>query len=258
MNKGTGELHPLYMVHPIGGSVLCYSDLARSVSERKPFYAIQALPTPALQHATLEEIAASYLPLIRKQDNQGRYELGGWSFGGLLAFEMAHQAMAAGDPPARLYLFDPPALEKIELEDHSDVELAGLFVFMLVADYRGGSAIDLEALKAKFDPTTTSVEAHLRRAMELGLLSSGMDPATHLQSFEIFKRNMRAVPQYKPKKYPGETTLVLPETRDSTTWPSLLPENAAMVQVPGNHFTMLRAVSAAKIAALMEINSPER
>src|SRR5947209_19408204 len=91
------------------------------------------LPGEELKYATVEEMAASSLPLIKKRDQKGRYELGGWSFGGLLAFEMAQQATADGDPPDALYLFDPPIVEDFPLDDRLNEELFTLFVLTVVA-----------------------------------------------------------------------------------------------------------------------------
>src|SRR5947209_4621002 len=99
MNKGSADVALLYLVHPVGGNVLCYSDLARSIDQKQAFYAIQALPQDKLRDSTIEEIASSYLRLIGKRDRHGRYALGGWSFGALVALEMAQQASAKGNQP---------------------------------------------------------------------------------------------------------------------------------------------------------------
>lgn len=252
MNKGSDELPPLYVTYPIGGNILCYSDLARSFSRRKTFYAIQALAGEELQFTTVEEIAASALRAIRKRKYQGRYELGGWSFGGTIAFEMAQQATAAGDPPTALYLLDPPILEDIPLEDYPDDELAGLFVLTLVADFTGGKSIDLEEIKSKFDYKNSSVETHIQKTVELGLLPPSTDPSAHLESFEIFKRNTRAARRYQPREYSGKTLLVLRENGRSQIWPTLLPADTKVIRMQGNHFTLMRGSNASRIAQLIE------
>jgi thioesterase domain-containing protein len=252
MNKGLDQSRPLYLTYPIGGNVLCYSDLARFINRDKPFYALQALPGDELQHSALEEIAASCLRSIQQRHHGGGYELGGWSFGGMLAFEMARQATAAGDPPATLYLIDPPVLEDLPQDDQPDEEMAGLFLLTLIADFSGGKSIDLEKLRKNFDPKNSSLEVYLQKAVELGLLPAGTDPSLHTQSFKIFKRNIRATHFYRPRKYSGKTLLVLREMGHSETWSRLLPENTSIIRVPGNHFTMLRGSNAATIARLLE------
>lgn len=252
MNKGSADAPPLYLMYPIAGNVLCYSDLARCFSLQKPFYAIQALPGEELKYTTVEEIAASCLPLIKKRDQKGRYELGGWSFGGLLALEMAQQATATGDPPCALYLFDPPIVEDLPSHDRLNEELITLFVLTLVADFNGGKPINLEELKTEFDGMESSLESHLQKAVETGLLPASTDPAVHIQSFEVFKRNMRAAKLYQPRKFSGKTLMILRETGDSQKWSDLLAAETNVVRVPGNHFTMLRGANAARIASLIE------
>ena len=252
MNKGSVEALPLYLMYPVAGNVLCYADLAHCLSRQKPFYAIQALPGEELKYATVEEIAASCLPLITKRDRKGRYELGGWSFGGLLAFEMAQQATAAGDSPAALYLFDPPIADDLPSENCRNEELAVLFVLTLVADFTGGKPINLEELKTEFGGMDNSLEAYFQKAVERGLLPASADPAAHLQSFEIFKRNLRAAKSYQPQKYSGKTLMLLRETGGSLKWSNLLPAEANIVRLPGNHFTILHGANAAKIAGLVE------
>ncbi len=257
MNKGTAELPPLYLMYPVGGNVLCYSDLARILPRGKPFYAMQAPAADQLKHATLEAIAAYHLQFIQRRDRGGGYELGGWSFGGMLAFEMAQQAALAGDPPAALYLLDPPVIENLPSETPCDEEIASLFVLTLVGDFTGGKPLDLDELKKEFGPRDRSLEAQFRKAAEFGLLPAGTDASMHAQSFEVFKRNMLSAQMYRPQKYSGQTMLVLPDTRHSEIWPMLLPDNSAIVRVPGNHFTMLRGSSAAKIAGLIESGGSE-
>ena len=252
MNKGSDELPPLYSMFPVGGSILCYTDLARSFPGEKAFYAIQALGGEELKQVTVEEIAASCLQWIRKRDRKGRYDLGGWSFGGMVAFEIAQQATRAGDPPTSLYLFDPPVLEDRSLEDISDPNMAGLFVLTLIADFTGGMPFNLEQLEADGALKNSSVETQLKKAVELKLLPSTTDPSMHMQRFEIFKRNLRAAHMYQPQRYSGKAWLILRETAASQTWPELLPPDTPVVRLPGNHFSMMRGANAVRIAKLME------
>jgi amino acid adenylation domain-containing protein len=252
MNKGSADRAPLYVVHPVGGSILCYSDLARSIHQKQPFYAVQALPQEKSSDSAIEEIASSYLGLINKRDRQGRYALGGWSFGGLVALEMAQQASAAGDQPAMLYLFDPPAPPELQGNTWTNDELVTNFVLTLVADFNGGKLPDLEELKIELDPEDRSLKAQLRKAAEFGLLPEISAIDAHARYFEIFRRNMHAARIYQPQKYSGRTVLVLPEMRRSEIWEQWLPADTRIVRVAGNHFTMIRGSNAGEVAKLIE------
>jgi len=251
MNKGSEEVPPLYLMHPVGGNILCYSDLVRFFSRQKPFYAVQALPAEHASQATVEEIASGYLQFIKKRDRYGQYELGGWSFGGLLAFELAQKAAASGDPPTALYLFDPTVPEDLPAVQADD-DLSALFTLTLITDFSGGKTFDLAKLKADFGLEKRTLEAQLEKATQLGLLPRSLNLAAHAQYFEVFKRNIQAARIYRARKYSGHTVLVLPEMRGPQMWPAVLPADARFARIPGNHFTMLRGSNAAAIASLIE------
>jgi amino acid adenylation domain-containing protein len=88
-----GTEPPLFLVHPVGGNVLCYGNLARQLGSERPVYGIAAKGFDGLQEPveSVNEMAASYLAAIAAQGYCGPYILGGWSIGGVIAYEMARQ-----------------------------------------------------------------------------------------------------------------------------------------------------------------------
>ncbi|MEU4520564.1 SDR family NAD(P)-dependent oxidoreductase [Amycolatopsis sp. NPDC024027] len=76
---------PVFLFHPAGGTASVYRELARLLPEGPPVYAFERLDE---QH-TVEGKAARYAELIRDIQPAGPYRLGGWSFGGCLAYETA-------------------------------------------------------------------------------------------------------------------------------------------------------------------------
>jgi thioesterase domain-containing protein/acyl carrier protein len=110
--EGTGE--PLFCVHPGGGEVMCYYRLAQHLGRQRPFYGLQA---PSLSevgegednYTTIEGRAAAYLEALRSVQPTGPYFLAGWSFGGVVAFEMAQQLQRAGERVGLLALLDTVA-----------------------------------------------------------------------------------------------------------------------------------------------------
>ncbi|MFD0385476.1 thioesterase domain-containing protein [Streptomyces stramineus] len=108
-----GTRPPLFMVHPMGGNVLCYVPFSRHLPDDQPLYALQAAgadpgTTPL---GTVEDIAAAYVTALRGVQPHGPYAVGGWSFGGFVAFEIARQLRAAGEEVSRLILLDTTALD---------------------------------------------------------------------------------------------------------------------------------------------------
>jgi amino acid adenylation domain-containing protein len=98
---------PLFLVHPIGGDVHCYMSLAQGLGDRCPIYGLQdPVWTDGYKATSVEEIASSYLALIRKIQPSGPYSLAGWSFGGVVAFEMAQQLRLVNEQIQLLALID--------------------------------------------------------------------------------------------------------------------------------------------------------
>ncbi len=105
--KPTGGHSPIFMVHPPGGIVVCYRELAQHLPAEQPFWAIrsrglhgsESLPT------SIEQMAAEYLQAMRSIQPHGPYVLGGWSLGGLVAYEMARQLLQQDAKTLRQLIF---------------------------------------------------------------------------------------------------------------------------------------------------------
>jgi amino acid adenylation domain-containing protein len=103
-----GSKPPLFCVHGGGGGVLRFYDLARHLGPEQPLYGIQAQGFDGNRQcqARVEDMAAHYIDEIRSVQPQGPYFLAGYSFGGMVAFEMAQQLTAAGQEPPLVILFE--------------------------------------------------------------------------------------------------------------------------------------------------------
>ena len=106
-----GSLPPFFCVHPVGGGIFCYRDLARHLGPEQPFYGLQARDLIRGQepHSDVETMAADYIEALRSVQPTGPYRLGGWSLGGVAAFEMAQQLRRQGQSVALLTLIDSVA-----------------------------------------------------------------------------------------------------------------------------------------------------
>ncbi|MDO4911367.1 MAG: alpha/beta fold hydrolase [Corynebacterium sp.] len=80
----------VFMFHPAGGSSVVYQPLARRLPEDVPVYGVERL------EGSLEERCMAYLPEIEKFSDGLPIILGGWSFGGALAYETAHLIQKTG------------------------------------------------------------------------------------------------------------------------------------------------------------------
>ena len=96
---------PLFLVHAIGGNVLTYRELGQHLDGR-PCYGLQSSGGQNEPEPSIEAKAERYLAQIRGVQSSGPYLLGGYSAGGLVAFEMARQLVRAGEQVAAVLLFD--------------------------------------------------------------------------------------------------------------------------------------------------------
>ncbi|MFD7663696.1 SDR family oxidoreductase [Streptomyces sp. NPDC059788] len=123
-----GSRPALFCVHPGAGVSWPYAALLGGVDPDRPVHGIQARGLNAAEPraASVADMAADYLRQIRSVQPHGPYHLLGWSFGGLVAHEMAVQLRAAGDQVGLLAMLDawpvgadpdreqPPAAEELE------------------------------------------------------------------------------------------------------------------------------------------------
>jgi thioesterase domain-containing protein/aryl carrier-like protein len=123
----TGTRPPIFCVHPLGGGVGAYRDLARHLGSDQPFHALQAKefsepPTVRDAADSIEQMAARYVDAIRAIQPRGPICLAGWSFGGAVAYEMARQLEGAGLFVNLVALLDSrPGSERIEEIDEGSI-----------------------------------------------------------------------------------------------------------------------------------------
>jgi amino acid adenylation domain-containing protein len=103
-----GSKPPFFCVHGVGGNVLGFGELAGLMSPEYPFYGLQAQGLDGKRpcFTRIEEMAAHYIQEIKTVQPEGPYFIGGYSLGGLVAYEMARQFSASGEPVGLLVLLD--------------------------------------------------------------------------------------------------------------------------------------------------------
>ncbi len=106
--KEGGNKTPLFLVHPIGGSIFWYKDLGLYLDEEQPLFGIQdpGLETSEYLFESLEEMASYYIDALQVIQPKGPYLLGGASFGTTVAIEMARQLEEKGETVASILSLD--------------------------------------------------------------------------------------------------------------------------------------------------------
>ena len=98
----------MFLVHGLVGNVLNYYGLRHHVSHDQPVFGLQAegLSSGRASYFSIPDMAQHYVQLVRSVQPSGPYLLGGFSAGGLVAYEMAQQLTAVGEEIQFLALFD--------------------------------------------------------------------------------------------------------------------------------------------------------
>ncbi|MGA9995999.1 MAG: thioesterase domain-containing protein, partial [Pyrinomonadaceae bacterium] len=244
-----GSKPPFFFVHPPGGSVLCYADLARNLGADRPFYGIQAQGLNGDKDAQtqVERMAARYIEAIRGVQPEGPYNLGGWSMGGVVAFEIAQQLRGQGSEVSLLALLDSWAPHNGNGEKNAQSQLASFASNLgLMPEHITMSLEELLGLEP---------EQQLACVMEMAKAASLVSPEMTLEDFrslyENYKVNVKAVQEYSPQPYTGRVALFSASERrtkaakkraqDKTQgWGGLAPEGLEIHPVSGHHFNILR------------------
>jgi amino acid adenylation domain-containing protein len=237
-----GSRRPFFCVHPIGGNVLCYARLAHHLGSHQPFYGIQAVGLLGQQtaHTRIEDMAAAYIDALRAVQAEGPYLLGGWSMGGVVAFEMAQQLHRQGHEVGLLALLDSYAPNPAESIIDDDMDLAISFA----GDLAGLSMQELPIAYDDFRQRDQDEQLLylLDMAKAANIVPADTDPRWIKRLFEIFKANMYALRSYTPSIYPNRIALfrAAMDACDPTLgWSALSSEPVAIQNIPGDHYGLL-------------------
>lgn len=240
-----GQHTPFFCVHPGGGNVLCYLQLSQILGPDQPFYGLQAPGVDGVREplSSVEEMAREYVAAIRRVQPHGPYLIGGWSVGGVVAFEVASQLVESGEDVATVVILDSGVL-------YSHALLTSLFV-----DGGFGAITVLQM------PFAQQVEEFRRRSAAAGLVPSAADDQMAANIYRVFAANMRALLHYRPRWYEGRVDLL--QARETMVPERFAPHRewkrncpgVRLHTVPGNHLTMIQAphvdVTADVIAACL-------
>lgn len=108
MLQSQGKQTPLFLIHPIGGTIFWYSSLAKLLKKDRPVYGIQD-PSIELEKSlfnSIEEMALFYLKQIKKIQPNGNYLIGGASFGMTVAVEIAYILQNSGEKVSSIISLD--------------------------------------------------------------------------------------------------------------------------------------------------------
>ncbi len=220
-----GTKTPLFCVHGIGGAVMTYRELGQCLPPGQPLYALQAQgldgKRPVLRR--VEEMAAHYIREIRTVQPSGPYALGGLSFGGMVALEMAHQLKQQGEKVSLLVLLDTfPGREQTRTE-------------LLAKLARMPRRERAQYVARRLYRIWTSFGRRLYRFFmpaAIKAVQQGCQEASHI---------------YVPPVYDGKMTLFRPTERslrsvddETAGWGAWARGGVQIIDISGGHISMMR------------------
>nr|MBW4690048.1 AMP-binding protein [Komarekiella atlantica HA4396-MV6] len=261
-----GYKPPLFLIHAVFGDVLSYKDLAHHLGSDQPVYGLQAqgLDGKQVPYTRIEDMASHYIKEIQTLQPNGPYFLGGYSFGGVIAFEMAQQLYKQGQKIGLLTLFHssaPASIKQLSFFKEIVLHLQSLsqkgFTYFREKSFNKWFQNNfIRRFQNKF--IKISYKFHL--ALELPF------PRIH-RNLYIREVNIRALKEYIPSVYPGQVTFMeIDEQMEKTEslssklvpqlgWSNLVAE-LDIHYIPGNHDSILKEpnvqILSAKLKACLD------
>jgi amino acid adenylation domain-containing protein len=243
-----GPLPPLFLVHSADRGVMGYVNLVRHLGADQPVYGLRDLGEDLGR--PLSRIAADHVAALRTVQPRGPYHLCGWSFGGLVAYEMALQLERDGEPVAFVGLMDtmaPSYVVRFPWDDDAQL-LAGLAELVALRTGRSFS-MDAEALEGldldeQIDRLVEQLHAH-------GAAPPGFSAERVRYERRLMTDRHRSLSGYTEGRFSGTLTLFrasrisrqhdpffatfTEEERWTYGWHRLSPHPVEVHPVPGSH-----------------------
>jgi thioesterase domain-containing protein/acyl carrier protein len=247
-----GNKPPLYLIHGAGGDVLWgYANLVAHMDPEQPIYALKSRgQTGQEEIQQLEDMAAFYLQVVRSHQPEGPYYLGGYCFGGNVAYEMARQLQAEGGQIALLALLDSaPANIGYETVLWWRPEFIGLFArnsYYWLRDFQSVKPRDRWRFMARKLRTFGRKMARYVRPSSDGSsvdLEEVIDPSHFPEhELELWKIHLRALAEHVQRPYTGHVTLfrtrghpIFSSFAKDLRWGSVAAGGVSVKLIPGSH-----------------------
>jgi amino acid adenylation domain-containing protein len=241
LKVGNPSVQPFFLIHPVGGYVSCYSELALGLEYEGPVFGLQIAGTVS---PTIEQMAGKYLEAVRSVQPQGPYLLGGWSMGGVVAYEMARQLNCVGECISVLVMLDSsfPNRMKTDVNWSLDEKLAlGIIASELGIRHQGLAPVENNTWNKITLEELLIVVLQAGKAQDRLPASFGIQELR--QRHEIILKNASGVRSYQALPYDGEIHLVRAMENTNADpflgW-SALPAKVSVINQPGDHFSMMR------------------
>ncbi|MEH2193603.1 MAG: amino acid adenylation domain-containing protein [Nostoc sp.] len=246
--RSSGSKNPFFCIHPAGGTIITYPNLARGLDAEQPFYALEQNPVQQQPEViSIEQTASDYLEAIRTVQPEGPYLLGGWCYGAIVAFEMAQQLQRQGQTISLLAVLDAIIPDSpIQPADDDDAK----YIVRSAESIKYLFGIDLAISYEEVLPL--SPDEQFKLLLKRLHIISDAEMQQHFCSYRLFRTHAQAMRDYVPQVYPNKITLfkakeTIPHDFQSPElytddpllgWGKCSVQQIEVIEVPGNHFSM--------------------
>jgi myxalamid-type polyketide synthase MxaB len=258
----THSLQPaVFCIHPVGGDLRCYQQMAKHIGQHRHVMAIrpQGVDRGSKPHDDIQELASDYVSLIRNYQKSGPYLLMGWSTGGIFAYEMARQLIDAGQT-VDLTFIDTPTSSILE---HVDLNDDARFLYDLVnfSNWFSGASIRIEYAELKEMRPAEALDRILYETKQHGILPSSATREDLERRIDMCRHHLRAAMNYQPKPIDQTVSMYRPQQSavlslasgrqltDDLGWAPILGDRLQIHRVSGDHFSMLTGSNAGQLAS---------
>jgi len=243
---GSDTKPPLFCIHPIGGHVLEYYSLAKYLGEEQTVYGLQAQGLDGKEPLTkIEDMANHYIKEIRTIQPKGPYFLIGYSFGGIIAFEIAQQLYGQGQQVGLLALIDARNPKMLLIRP----SLTGLLRLHLNNLWQLEGKERLRYIKDRIE------YRFLKRDYKDFVMGELPEMKNSLSYLKVLDANIQAREEYTPQFYPGLVNLFRCQVQPGEYalnpdlgWSNLLVGHLKIHDIPGEHIGMLKEPRVQKLA----------
>ena len=241
------EKEPIFWVHPAGGNTLCYQELSSHINATTYGFQAVGINGNVTPLEDIKQMASHYAEELLAEYDSHSIRLGGWSSGGLIAFELAHQLISAGRQVKDVFILDSPS--PFTQTNLDETTLIKWFIEDLDID------ISYESLE---------IDCPGDRRDDIGLInqvveklnanhSISLDAKILLPIFQVFKGIVRGSSNYTSSKIDSNLILLRAKKgqvsefvahpnydQDSWGWEEYSNKELSTYFIPGTHYSLLK------------------